>query len=452
MTGDYGSAPDWRKNLKSLHPRKFAFTGSAYRPESVVSRAKKNSNLLNQVKYKPIGARSAGARRRKFPAAGPKGKKQPNFSFSIPLLPVICILVLGTVFVIDNRDVISSMMYRDVIPSPHADSGGEASMASYAGGTGVIARQVPLQNVTPDINANAADVSGSDKTAANSSAANSFTANEFAKAPGVSEAPGNVVSVTLKEEPIPLKMVEYFAWESYTVKKGDSVSSIASSHGLSMDAIIASNDLTNAHLLKIGQVLRVPNMNGIPYVVKKGDTLSKISQTYNIPLEVLVDVNNIQRDLIIPGQNVFLPGARMPARELSLAIGTLFVNPLKGTGYKMSSPFGWREDPFGGGQRLHEALDLAISTGTPIKAASSGKISMVGLSPVYGKYIIINHGDNYQTLYAHLSEYSVKQGDTVAQGAKIGEVGSTGLSTGPHLHFALYKNGRAVNPLEFFTM
>jgi murein DD-endopeptidase MepM/ murein hydrolase activator NlpD len=142
----------------------------------------------------------------------------------------------------------------------------------------------------------------------------------------------------------------------------------------------------------------------------------------------------------------------MPANDLRMALGTLFVSPLKGTNPRLSSSFGWREDPFDGVQRLHEALDLAAPTGTPVKAASSGTVAMVGNSPVDGKYIIISHTGGYQTLYAHLSVVSILQGARVDQGTKIGEVGSTGRSTGPHLHFALYKDSRAVNPLDYLTL
>ena len=353
-------------------------------------------------------------RRRNFPAAAKKRKL--SLAFTMPLFPVLGFLFLGTFFIIDNLDAVKTMMRRDVIPSPQADSGGQISMAAFADKSGTAVRYEPADENLPAVPDTA------------------------------------VITNEISAETIPLKMVEYFAWESYTVKSGESVSSIAANHGLSMDAIIAANNLTNAHLLKIGQEIRLPNMDGIPYTVKNGDTLSGISKTYNIPLDVLVDVNNIQQDLIMQGQNIFLPGARLPAGELKLAIGTFFVSPLKGTGARLSSMFGWREDPFGGGQRLHEALDMAIPTGTTVKAASAGKVSMVGVSPVYGNYIIVNHNDNYQTLYAHLSVCSVKQGSTVEQGDKLGEVGSTGLSTGPHLHFAIYKNGRAVNPLDYISM
>jgi murein DD-endopeptidase MepM/ murein hydrolase activator NlpD len=80
-----------------------------------------------------------------------------------------------------------------------------------------------------------------------------------------------------------------------------------------------------------------------------------------------------------------------------------------------------------------------------------GRVSSVGVNSTYGKYVILSHAGGYQTLYAHMNSISVNQGGYVYQNTKIGEVGSTGYSTGPHLHFAVYKNGRAVNPLEFLN-
>jgi murein DD-endopeptidase MepM/ murein hydrolase activator NlpD len=80
-----------------------------------------------------------------------------------------------------------------------------------------------------------------------------------------------------------------------------------------------------------------------------------------------------------------------------------------------------------------------------------GKVSSTGINATYGKFIILSHDNGYQSMYAHLSAFSVKQGDYVNQGGKIGEVGNTGYSTGPHLHFAVYKNGRAINPLDLLN-
>jgi murein DD-endopeptidase MepM/ murein hydrolase activator NlpD len=247
---------------------------------------------------------------------------------------------------------------------------------------------------------------------------------------------------------IPLDMIETFAWKSYTVKRGDSVSGIAANFAISMDAIIASNGITNARRLSAGQTLRIPNMDGIPYTVKPGDSLAKIAEDSRVPLPAILDANDLRSDTIAAGTVLFLPGAKMPREDLRLALGELFIYPVRG---RLTSPFGWRNDPISGVRRYHAAIDLAAPLGTPIKAAMDGRVSTVGTNSVYGKYIIVSHNGAYQTMYAHLNRVSVSQGAYVTQGSKLGEVGSTGYSTGPHLHFAVYKNGRAVDPRNLLS-
>ncbi|MDR1279111.1 MAG: M23 family metallopeptidase [Treponema sp.] len=249
-------------------------------------------------------------------------------------------------------------------------------------------------------------------------------------------------------EAIPLDLMEAFSWSSYRVKKGDSVSKIAAAHSISIDAIIASNNISNARRLREGETLRLPNMDGIPYTVKKGDSLSKISASLGVPLEAILDANDIQSDTISQGAVLFIPGARMRSEDLKLALGELFIYPIRG---RLTSPYGWRNDPISGVRRFHAAMDLASGIGTPVKAAMDGRVSAAGVNSTYGKFIILSHSGGYQTMYAHLNAFSVKQGDYVEQGVKIGEVGNTGYSTGPHLHFAVYKNGKAVNPLDLLN-
>jgi murein DD-endopeptidase MepM/ murein hydrolase activator NlpD len=255
-------------------------------------------------------------------------------------------------------------------------------------------------------------------------------------------------TISASTDTIPLDLLESFSWESYTVKPGDSISKIAAAHSISMDAVIASNGITNARRLRAGERLRIPNMDGIPYTVKNGDTLSNVSIAQGVPLEAILDANDIQKDAIDPGTVLFIPGAKMKHEDLKRALGELFIYPIRGI---LSSPYGWRNDPISGVRRYHAALDLAAPTGTPIKAALDGRIVTLGFSSVYGNYIIISHSGGFQTLYAHMNSTSVGQGAYVQQGAKIGEVGSTGYSTGPHLHFAVFKNGKAVNPLELLN-
>jgi murein DD-endopeptidase MepM/ murein hydrolase activator NlpD len=238
-----------------------------------------------------------------------------------------------------------------------------------------------------------------------------------------------------------------FEWQQYKVKRGDSVSSIAKKFSVSVGAVIASNEIRNARTLQEGVVLKIPNIDGIPYQIKKGDSLTKIASSFNVPLEVILDVNDIKSDNIKPGETIFIPGARMNDIDLKLSLGELFVYPLQNK--FITSHYGMRKDPINGALNFHTGIDLRANIGTTVIAAMDGVVSVVGENRLYGKHIIITHDNGYKTLYGHLNAYSVKQGDKVARGKKIGESGNTGYSTGPHLHFGIYdKNNKLVNPLE----
>jgi len=250
----------------------------------------------------------------------------------------------------------------------------------------------------------------------------------------------------LSGDDIPLDLTETFSWEKYTVKNGDSVSAIAQARSLSLDTIIALNRIGNVKKLTVGTVIRIPNMDGIPYTVRKGDSLSRISADSGIPMDAILDANDLDSDKLSVGATLFLPGARMRTDELKKALGELFIHPLRG---RLTSGYGWRNDPFTGVRRFHAAVDWAAPVSTPVKASLDGRVSTRGFSGVYGNYIVLSHDGGYQTLYAHLNSFSVAKGERVNQGGRIGTVGSTGYSTGPHLHFAVFKNGRALNPLEF---
>lgn len=120
---------------------------------------------------------------------------------------------------------------------------------------------------------------------------------------------------------------------------------------------------------------------------------------------------------------------------------------------KITSPFGPRSDPFNRSRAVHSGIDVRGKTGTPIYATADGTVQLAQHHGGYGNTIIINHGDRYETLYAHLSKIGVEQGDEVLKGDVIGELGSTGRSTGPHLHYEIIKSGKAVDPepyLNFF--
>lgn len=114
-----------------------------------------------------------------------------------------------------------------------------------------------------------------------------------------------------------------------------------------------------------------------------------------------------------------------------------------------SSSFGWRLDPFNGHKAFHEGLDFTANTGTPIYAAAGGIVTTAEQTPDYGKIVKIDHGSGLETRYAHTSMIVVKVGDRVEKGQKIAEVGSTGRSTGPHLHYEIRLNGNALDPRQY---
>ncbi|MCL2763962.1 MAG: M23 family metallopeptidase [Treponema sp.] len=249
----------------------------------------------------------------------------------------------------------------------------------------------------------------------------------------------------------PHGMLVTFEWRQYRVKRGDSVSGIAQKHGVSVGAIIASNDISNARRLQEGAILRVPNVDGIPYKIQRGDSLSRIAVSFNVPLEVILDINDIKSDNIIPGETLFIPGARMNDIDLRMSLGELFMFPLPGRRH-ITSNFGMRKDPIAGHLQFHDGVDFRANIGTTVMASLDGVVEVTGENWLYGKYIILRHSNGYKTLYGHLNSFSVKQGDRVARGRKIGESGNTGYSTGPHLHFGVYgRNGKEINPLELLN-
>lgn len=126
-------------------------------------------------------------------------------------------------------------------------------------------------------------------------------------------------------------------------------------------------------------------------------------------------------------------------------IGASYLWPVRG---RISSAFGWRNISVAG-NRFHGGIDIAAPNGTPVAAARGGVIARSGWVGAYGYMVAIDHGDGWETRYAHLSRIDVREGERVAQGAVIGLVGSTGASTGPHLHFEVRHDGRALDPLAY---
>ena len=118
---------------------------------------------------------------------------------------------------------------------------------------------------------------------------------------------------------------------------------------------------------------------------------------------------------------------------------------------RMASGYGWRSDPFTKARKKHNGMDFTAPSGTPIYATGNGKVKRAdNTASGFGKHVEINHGYGYKTIYAHLSKYNVKRGQNVSRGDLIGFVGNTGRSVGPHLHYEVHKNGRPINPINFY--
>ena len=232
----------------------------------------------------------------------------------------------------------------------------------------------------------------------------------------------------------------------YRTQSGDTLSRIASRFRLNVDTIVSWNGIRDGRSLRAGTTLGIPNADGLKYVVRRGDTLQGIAHSSGVDFNGVLDWNRLASSVITPGQELFLPGARMNANELNRVLGDLFLYPVVG---RISSYFGERSDPFTGVANYHNGIDIVNRPGTSIRAAMAGTVADVGFNYNYGNYVILKHSGQYQTLYGHLTRYLVRRGQRVQQGETIGELGTTGYSTGPHLHFSIFHNGQPVDPMRF---
>ena len=242
--------------------------------------------------------------------------------------------------------------------------------------------------------------------------------------------------------PLPSILVE----RTYTVRRGDTLQTIARQFGLREDTIISANSLKSKTQLQVGKTLKIPNMNGVYHTVKRNESLPTISRAYGIEMVRIVDANNLSSPALQAGERLFIPNARLDSSVLRNFYGSTFIWPVRGP---ISSPFGYRINPFSGERTYHAAIDIVVNRGTPVKATREGKVADTGYNAVFGNYVIIRHTDGYQSLYAHLDAILVHKGTSVNQGEIIGRSGNTGQSTGPHLHFSIFRNGQAVDPRKY---
>jgi len=231
---------------------------------------------------------------------------------------------------------------------------------------------------------------------------------------------------------------------TYTVQAGDTLWSIAERFDLDVDTLRWSNPELerNPDLLSMGAELVILPVTGVYHTVQSGETLASIAQRYgvaeadilNYPLNGLSTPDDLQ-----VGQKLIIPHGR---KELSRptpqpSLDHPFAWPLVGV---VTQPF----------SEAHQAIDIGAPYGSPVYAARAGRVVRSGWARTgYGYTVILDHGEGLQSLYSHMKGEWVRVGDWVERGQLIGEVGSTGNSSGPHLHFEIRVDGERVNPLDF---
>ena len=246
---------------------------------------------------------------------------------------------------------------------------------------------------------------------------------------------------------------------TYTVEPGDTISTIAENFGISVSTILWENNLSSYSVIRPGDKLSILPFTGITYKVASGDNISKISIKYDVEEKKIIDANKLtDSSKLSIGQKLIIPDGKKTGYAKSSTqrytginvikdlVKTPSATPVSGNkmnwptpGHRITQYYSWR----------HHGLDVADKTGTPIYAADAGTIEYQGWGKGYGYQIVINHGGGKKTRYAHLSKFYTKKGQKVSKGETIAAMGSTGWSTGPHIHFEVIINGKKYNPLNY---
>lgn len=243
--------------------------------------------------------------------------------------------------------------------------------------------------------------------------------------------------------------------ENYRVKSGDTLASIGKKFGISVDTIKWANDL-KTDTIKPDQTLKIPPVTGVVHTVVSGETVYSIAKKYKTSAQNIVnfifnDFTDLDTFALRAGQTLYVPdGVIEPEQPRYFAQAPQYANAI--AGIRGSSSFIW---PTTGiitqyPTWYHMAFDIASNSGPAIIAADTGTVTYAGcINWGYGCHVMVDHGNGYQTLYGHMSAISVSAGQAVGQGQQLGIMGSTGRSTGPHLHFEIRLNGALQNPQNY---
>ena len=242
----------------------------------------------------------------------------------------------------------------------------------------------------------------------------------------------------------------------YVVKKGDSLSELAVKFNSTLAIIREKNQLSSNKIIAGKSILipksgmgdgRIENVyKKIDHKIQAGDALSILAKKYGSSVQAIKRANNLRDNQILVGQTLTVPHlSKGVDRVFALNINSL-IWPVKG---RISSPYGNRIHPITGKRQFHGGIDIAVPTGTQIRAAADGKVIKSGWVNGFGYTIVIDHGKRVRTLYGHNTRLLVKSGSVVKKEDRIALSGSTGESTGPHLDFRIYLNGETVSPLNY---
>ncbi|PKL72328.1 hypothetical protein CVV26_02070 [Candidatus Kuenenbacteria bacterium HGW-Kuenenbacteria-1] len=261
------------------------------------------------------------------------------------------------------------------------------------------------------------------------------------------------ISVTVETPQIRTKSIKYI------VKAGDVISGIAKKFNISTNTILWENNLSERSLIKPGDELVILPVTGVVHTVGKGENLGKIAKKYNINETEILAINELTNDSLKINQKIIIPGGEKHFPLIfakKVAINKKWVPPVLGKfiSSKIKAGFIWPTSSYRITQYYHwghPGIDIGGKNhSSPIYASADGVVaSAIYSNRGYGRHIIINNGNNTTTLYGHMSEFYVKRGERVEKGQVIGLLGSTGRSTGPHLHFEIKINGQKINPLKY---
>lgn len=249
--------------------------------------------------------------------------------------------------------------------------------------------------------------------------------------------------------------------ETYVVKAGDTPGGIAKRFGLNLTTLYWANGLTTRSVIRLGQELKIPPTDGIIYTVKRGDTVAGIAKTYRADSATIISYNRLApQEKLAAGTVIIIPNGRPPAppppppQPKSVVVpkvpspdslpGGRFLWPVIPTssnnGRYITQYFKWN----------HPGLDIDGDYSNPVIAADGGVVKLIHYGRTgYGYQVVVDHENGILTRYAHLSKILVEQGQRVDRGQTIGIVGTTGRSTGTHLHYEIFVNGKRVNPLTY---